>query len=292
MTYHPLGGASRQKQFNSKGVSGTVYAYKHLLPTSIRTQDNTLITEGTYEYKNGDFTSDTIGNKHHSWLFFTDEIDPDEKLWINCLLHGSAIPVSDGSFFEEYDTATAAWCLADSNFKIYNKGTTIVPGDKSTHSSFRSEITGLLAILEKVSGLCIKHQIALGEITIYCDNLTAVTVLNEWKQYKMNPSQKNADVISACLSLRDSINVSFKCKHIYGHQDRSTPYHLLSPAARLNITMDSDAKALAETIIKYPGMKMSTFNHPNAFAPCYYKSLFIGQNLKDQLYKVIIRKCF
>ena len=177
--------------------------------------------------------------------------------------------------------------ITDDKFNPYAQGTTIVPGDEEVHSSFRSELTGILAILEMLHIIEEQHQMQMGAITIFCDNISAVNVMNNWGPMRMTPRHKNADVINACLQLQDTSVFSLKCEHVLGHQDDAVTYHQLSPQAQINVQMDVNAKALANMVINNPGMRVLKCNHPAAMKLPKYESKPIFQQVTDALYQHI-----
>jgi hypothetical protein len=84
----------------------------------------------------------------------------------------AAIAVSDGSYKEEY--GTAAWAIEgdDNNGRIVGK--VIVPGGAHVHSSYRSELAGILAIMTITNKLCDFYDIKDGSIELACNGRSAI----------------------------------------------------------------------------------------------------------------------
>ena len=74
-------------------------------------------------------------------------------------------------------------------------------------------------------------------------------VFNSWIKQKVSPNHKHADIVSACLALRDDLPIDIVSYHVHGHQDKLVPMHRLSPESRTNIQMDENATKFAERLI-------------------------------------------
>jgi hypothetical protein len=61
--------------------------------------------------------------------------------------------------------------------------------------------------------------------------------------YLPNPKRVNFDLTSACWAIKKTVPIVWDTEHIKGHQDRFIPYHALSHKSKLNVEMDSTAKA-------------------------------------------------
>ena len=81
----------------------------------------------------------------------------------------------------------------------------------------------------------------MGSINIGCDNEKA-----GWISGKSNPTvsstSKHFDLVRAIRRLRHSLHTTVTFYHIYGHQDKNLPYHLLSRPAQLNVIVDDLAQ--------------------------------------------------
>lgn len=59
---------------------------------------------------------------------------------------GTILAVSDGSYFPDSQQAAAAWIIESECGTQWLMGLMYVPGSKEEYSSYRSELTGLMAI--------------------------------------------------------------------------------------------------------------------------------------------------
>jgi len=62
------------------------------------------------------------------------------------ILTGTAVAVSDGSYFEQYSTVAAAWIITSADGQECIEGGGIVPGAIQDLNSYRAELAGLLGI--------------------------------------------------------------------------------------------------------------------------------------------------
>ena len=83
---------------------------------------------------------------------------------IVCLRNGTAIGVSDGSFKEEF--GTASWVLENADGTQRIQGLLITPGFHSDQSAYRSEISGLYAMVTVIDSICKVWDLQQGGITL------------------------------------------------------------------------------------------------------------------------------
>lgn len=151
-------------------------------------------------------------------------------------------------------------------------------------SAYRSEILGLLALLDYIY---FNEDIVLtntASMTIYCDNERVLGVISRWSRDKFTPKAKHADLISALLAVRDKLGITIVVQHVKAHQDDSIPYHLLTPQAQLNVDMDKDAKEIVNIMITCPTVRANTSHHPYSFALCSWRNKPVLQEMHSELY--------
>ena len=282
-----VGGTPRRKRYNIKGKRTNECISPTAIPTTIKHHDLYYEVEGTNQVQINSVATSTQQDKYKDWLYVTNEDSDDMTELCNSILQGTAHAVSDGSYFEHTETGAAAWVLTDSSYSIGSEGTSIVPGIGDIHSSFRSEMTGILAILQKLHDICNSNMLDTGHITLHCDNKTALKVISKWQLSKLNPRRRNADLISACIKLRDSLPLKITCHHVYAHQDDTVRFQDLSPIAQLNVLVDKRAKSLAELVNKGFYHQFESSNHPAAFSLCYHDNIPILHCISDTLYEKI-----
>jgi hypothetical protein len=166
----------------------------------------------------------------------------------NSIEAGSAIAVSDGSFAETSKAGTAGWIIEDPDQLQQLRGTTISPGSTEAQCSHRSELVGILGIISHVNRICTNNQIDHGTITIGCDGIGAIQLVNN--DYFCKSSQKHYDIIK---SIKSSIYVSpikWKFRHIKGHQDDYTHFDNLDRLSQLNVLTDTMAKRKLQDMLQ------------------------------------------
>jgi len=162
------------------------------------------------------------------------------------ILHGKAVAVCDGSYFEQYATAAAAWTLSLADGVEWIEGGGIVPGVTSELNSYRAELAGLLGPavgLQCLSPLAIALEPTLDNtMVVACDNIHALqkTVVS---CDKVKVSWKSVDIITQLLDIWRDLPIYPRAMHVYGHRDeRIGPLTFLET---LNVRMDSLAKCIA-----------------------------------------------
>jgi len=118
-------------------------------------------------------------------------------------------------------------------------GCVVCPGLEEDHSSYRSKLAGIFAVIKVVNKLCGYHNITEGGITLGCDGLLALqsSFHNDMAVYM---DSTNFDIISAIRSAICSSPIQWCTWHIIGHQDKVT--NELNIWAKLNIEMNRRAK--------------------------------------------------
>ena len=149
---------------------------------------------------------------------------------------------------------------------------------------------GILGILVAIQETCQVEKVEDEKITIYCDHKASIDAVSNWTVDRVTPKTKNTDLVSAVLSIRDTLPIKIHCIHVYGHQDEQTPIHLLSQEAKKNIEMDLAAKQLVTTVIN-SGTKIPQYcNHPAPMPIHKWQQFHISQEYSDTLYYMIYKK--
>ena len=182
--------------------------------------------------------------EHHStprtdhWTTeWTSHITAEQStILANAIQNGQAKAVTDGSY---QTTGSAGYCLTYNNIKW--RGACRVPGNKAIQCAYRSELTGILAVLYMVKQLCLERNLDNGWLTIACDNIAAGKALCQ--THYPNPQQNHFDLIQAIFLLRQELPISFFFRHVEGHQASKHPLRDLDEWAILNEEMDGLAKA-------------------------------------------------
>jgi len=152
-------------------------------------------------------------------------------------LQGNIMAISDGSYKDSL--GTAAWTIGTEEEESLLSGTVVCPGAESDQSSYRSELTGLYAILAIIDQLCQFYSVNEGMIQIACDGLSALNMAFDHPPI-LTRDLPDYDLLGAIFSLRRNMRLSLSFKHVKGHQDETQEE--LDIWAKRNIAMDTKAK--------------------------------------------------
>ena len=287
--FQRVGSSRRLPKFSVLSKStGTVPTF--LLPTTVQIRRNFIHTEG-FSFRSKD---PTVCNIHlhenlscWSWLIKNVKIFGSITAILDSIQLGTLIAVSDGSFKQELGLGTAAWVLSTPNKSNYIYGTSTSPGPPEIQSAYRSEILGLLAILEFIKHLVEKHNIQNGKITLFCDGESALDQLSFLTTDSLHTRFKQCDLLSACIKIKTSIPLTLITKHVKGHQDDYVPAYTLPLPAQLNIWMDSLAKQhLNNNSFTYEQRK-NFCSHPLSFPTISIRNTKVYHCIKNTLYSQI-----
>ena len=64
----------------------------------------------------------------------------------DCIISGTAIAVSDGSYYPTEEVGACAWTISTPDGKERVQGGGVIPGSKIDQNSYRAELGGQLAI--------------------------------------------------------------------------------------------------------------------------------------------------
>ena len=103
------------------------------------------------------------------WALHSVTLDGNFPSLLQSLEVGGAIAVSDGSFGNA--SGTASWIITNQIDSV--SGLCILPGLDRFHSSYRSELGGLYAILQVVWAIEQVHPNVTVTLDIHCDSLSA-----------------------------------------------------------------------------------------------------------------------
>ncbi len=156
------------------------------------------------------------------------------------IIQGNAVAVCDGSFKEEFGTAGFVFQQGNTN-DLRITGAHVTPGHSDEINPYRSELGGILAVVIVAEALVLFHDIREGTIEVGCDCESGITTVFE-HEYD-TPKQPHNDIIHELRQKIANSRLTWKCRHIKGHQDKHVPYHLLDMWGQLNVEMDSLAKA-------------------------------------------------
>jgi hypothetical protein len=126
------------------------------------------------------------------------------------------------------------------------------------------------------------HAIETGTIEVGCDCESGITTIFE-HEYD-TPKQPHHDLIHDIRQKIANSRMTWKFRHVRGHQDRHVSYQLLDLWGRLNVEMDSLAKAYwNDTHVEMDSLAKAYWNDTHQTVTCFYPlstygwSLWIGE---------------
>ena len=166
----------------------------------------------------------TLASLNLGWLSSVWFLPPSQEIMeqlCTSILLGTCAAHSDGSFLPDSSQGSCAWGLSHSESVPFTLAAgAIVPGPSSGHSSYRSELTGILGIVTALRFLVKFCHIQAGSVTIACDNLSAVKRIFN-RTTLASPKDNSWDLVSLIqLELRGMPQISFHWRHVDSHQDR------------------------------------------------------------------------
>ena len=159
---------------------------------------------------------------------------------------GRIIFVSDGSMAS--GRGTSGYKIVDpSDPDFYIMGSAPCDSHPDCIQSFRAELSGILGEVI-LSGEILRHlqkTERTAPITTYCDNTSALQVLEEEEtkpgiRCKLGPDY---DIITELRANIAACNLHLKPRHVKGHQDRDKSYEELPFEAQMNCDCDEAAGA-------------------------------------------------
>ena len=169
------------------------------------------------------------------WVFAHFQCDDDGEYIAQSLREGSCRAVGDGSFKEDF--ATASFVIEGPTAMNRFRGDVLAPGDPSCMEAFRGELAGIYATAKVVETIMTYHRVETGEIKFGCDCTSALYRCFVDKN-PHDPSMPHADLITATKRLLHKTTVRWTHRHVETHQDEVQGKEL-SYWERLNCEMDS-----------------------------------------------------
>ena len=166
---------------------------------------------------------------------------------------GHVIAVTDGSYYHDRDQTkgAAGWILECQASGKRVGGVLRSPG--TVANAYRSELSGLYAILAYINAVAVVYSITSGNVLIGCDNIVALNKSSDQDRRVRSPVM-HGDIIRAIQHYRHKLpdGIALTFEHVRGHQDRVTAYEDLPRIAQLNVQMDSKAKSFLASQITKP----------------------------------------
>ena len=151
----------------------------------------------------------------------------DNGIWLTkALINDAAILVYNGSYQPHVTTTrgSTAWIIECTTTKLRCTGMAESP--TSIANAYRSELTGLYAVLAVILLVTILHDIKEGKLRVGCDNEKGL-YLSSLISLKIPIKTKHADILRCIRLVRTALPLDITFAHIKAHQDDSILYHLL-----------------------------------------------------------------
>ncbi len=295
--YHKIGVSQLQRRYrNSPAVmQGQPPASIELVPITIQISSPTiLLSDGYIRLPSNESASDTTSVTSVSsspnglnWLNVRERRSTSIEALVEAIIQGTAVATSDGSFKPECLHGTAGWTIETADGKEFITGMSVSPGPQHAQNAYRSELLGLLAILDRLRILCQQHNITSGRIIISCDGKSALQ-MGFWRHPdKVQPNEKHSDLLSAISALRKLLPIDLIATHVKGHQDDNKPFSALSSDEQRNIRMDELAKTALQLYGNTQEFTDEFTLHPHSFPSLVCKNNLIFQEVSTSLYNVI-----
>jgi hypothetical protein len=162
------------------------------------------------------------------------------KTLAEAICKGTAIAVCDGSFKDEL--GMAAYVLEGETTANRIVVVLVTPGNAEDQSSYRSELSGIFGVVVMVHLVCEHFAIKDGSIEVGCDCESALRqVFGKGPNFEPGTKDTDYDLQSAIRKMLENSPITWKWRHVTGHQD-DDGIEELDRWARLNVEMDSLAK--------------------------------------------------
>jgi hypothetical protein len=198
---------SREGEFRYSGSSDFIPI--GAVPASIRMAEGNVHLMGTTTIE-----ADQTSQQPTWWQQRQEETPADEGISIiQNILDGTARAVADGSFKDGWGTASGIILGSGEN---HHRVDVITPGVAQDQCSFRSELSGILAIILSVNDLVISHGAQSGSITVACDNESAVRASNNHHE-GVNTNACHFDLVTAVRRNIRASPIKWNFIHVKGH---------------------------------------------------------------------------
>ncbi len=164
------------------------------------------------------------------------KLDGPQKVLLKALSEGHGYAVSDGSYKDE--SGAAAWIIEGQTSAARLTGAWHTPGHEEDHSSFRSEVAGVLGILYTLSFWV--PTSTKPTLRLACDGLSVIQRL--LNPSPIEPMEPHADLLAATRHMMSTCGYNIDLQFVRGHQDHGPT--VLARDAWLNVEADLLAKQM------------------------------------------------
>jgi Reverse transcriptase (RNA-dependent DNA polymerase) len=160
----------------------------------------------------------------------------------NDIIKGDGLVVSDGSYKDGY--ATGGWIISSRNCFPQHRieGSIISPGHSSDQDSHRAEASAMLGAIVSINKLLDHHKAKNIVLSIACDNQSVLNYSFDTDKFpELHANTPDFDILASIRSQK-SPSITYKWRHVKGHQDNLNHPTTLDIWAKLNIEADRIAK--------------------------------------------------
>ena len=226
------------------------------------------------------------------WTYQILRTSPSSNLLLHSLRQGTALLVSDGSYYPATRKAGAAWIISTPCGSEYIEGAGRVPGDPFDSDSYRSEMGGIIGSSSAFCALEMADTEAYPNSTVVCDNKGALQRCPADREW-MKTTAKHFDLVSILSATWETSLCKVKTKHVYGHQDNKYcgPLPLLES---LNVRMDILAKEATTSLPVPPPVpfshQASQYHPQKGYGRVTVQGDMVTSKLQKGLYNKILAK--
>ena len=229
------------------------------------------------------FDSISTGKPKINWFMDNLSSSPSTLNLLHHLLSGTALAVSDGSFFPDTYTGAAAWIVASPDGKEWIQGGGLIPGDPEDQDPYRSELGGQLGLAAFCSSIILPAQDPI-LLTVACDGESALKQVSIGRT-NLKCNKKHIDLISIINDLWESAPFKIKKQHVYGHQDQVG--RQLTTLESLNCRVDLLAKDIALHHIHLQAPPLIPAQTSLGFGTISCSTHIITGKIQSSLYRIL-----
>ena len=182
------------------------------------------------------FEDNENGENNMGWILpLLESDDVSEERFAQQIIMGSATMVCDGSY--KLGRSSASFTTVPEKAI---RGSLTIPGKYSDQSSYRAELGGILSSIVYANKVTRDYNIAEGTCLVICDNKGALA--SSFGHKHINPRWKCYDLLCMIRFQIHNSPITWKHRHVKGHQDNTVPYDQLSIIAQANVDVDELAK--------------------------------------------------
>ena len=208
-------------------------------------------------------------------------------LWAN-ILQGTALAISDGSFYPDESVGACAWKIATPCLTQWIKAGGLVPGPYPLQSAYRSEVAGQTGIALFLSSLLLPDNVS-PIITSACDGKSALSQSKDDTEF-IRSSTQHVDLLSITADAWSKSPFQLRKVHVRGHQENlGRP---LTTMEIVNCEMDEDAKELATSHISQGYPPLQTRSSTKGIGTIYIRNKMVVSRIQNTLYTSILHHNF